>query len=410
MSKNIEINYKGENGYETLYPKTLQENIGDAILPEVTVDTWDGAVVVASHEDKSSSNVADGGSAVLNLPSYGNWNLSSTYGTFTGAGSLNVDTVKQYSIAIEVNMPVLTVSTTIGAQVTITKDSWSFSATATDGTATFSIPEYGSWTAVANYDGRQGTGSIQISQVTGYSLNVYVPPESFALSTMSWEDISFWASAGYADHFTVGDYKSFVLNGTAGDRDVTDVTFNNTPAYATIIGINHNASVEGNNKLHFEVSGNTSNTETFGLLDMDYDRDGGGASSYMGWEESYLNETVLADIYRDCLPAEIVNVIKETDKYSLGYGGNGYPVEPVKSNLFILSVKEITGTNNSTFPEEGEHQQRYAWYANHSRVKDGYYWTRSVANRDDFYAIEDDGTVTAWSVDRAIGITFCFCV
>lgn len=403
MAKNIEINYKGEDGYEILYPKTLQENIGDAILPEVTVDTWDGAVVVASHEDKSSSDVADGGSVVLNLPSYGNWNLSSTYGTFTGAGSLNVDTVKQYSIAIEVNMPVLTVSTTIGAQVTITKDSWSFSATATDGTATFSIPEYGSWTAVANYDGRQGTGSIQISQITGYSLNVYVPPESFALSTMSWEDISFWAGAGYADHFTVGDYKSLVLSGTAGDNDIR---FNGQTAYATIIGINHNSSLEGNNKLHFEVSSNTSNTGTYGTIRM---VDSNDNNAYQGWEDSYINSTILSDIYRDCLPSEVKNIIKETDKYSVGYGGIGYPIEPVKSNLFILSLKEIKGTN-PTFSEEGNYQQRYVWYTNHSVVKDGYYWTRSIANTEDYYAIEDDGTTREWGTSRTAGITFCFCV
>ena len=397
MSKNIEINYKSENGYEPLYPKTLQENIGDAILPEVTVDTWDGAVVVASHEDKSSSDIADGGSAVLNLPSYGNWNLSSTYGTFTGAGSLKVDTVKQYSIAIEVNMPVLTVSTTIGAQVTITKDSWSFSATATDGTATFSIPEYGSWTAVANYDGRQGTGSIQISQVTGYSLNVYVPPESFALSTMSWEDISFWASAGYADHFTVGDYKSFVLNGTAGD-----VEYNNMTVYATIIGTNHNASLEGNNLVHFEVSYNNSNTrplKTSYIVDYPDVED-----TYGGWE-CYLNETVLSRTYDRCLPSSVKNVIKTINKYDWGYGR--YDIEAIPCQLFILSAREIKNTPTT---DTGAYQQQYAWYASHSAEKTTGMWTRTVYNNTKYYYLTSKGTLDDMGVDQMNNFTFGFCI
>ena len=61
----------------------------------------------------------------------------------------------------------------------------------------------------------------------------------------SWDAISRDLQSGNIENYTIGSYKPIILNGTAGP-----ISFNNTQAYAVIIGINHNSSREGNNRLH----------------------------------------------------------------------------------------------------------------------------------------------------------------
>ena len=54
-----------------------------------------------------------------------------------------------------------------------------------------------------------------------------------------------WGAMGWK----VGDSKTITLNGTVGA-----LTLSNFTTYAFIIGFNHNASVEGTNRIHFQLA------------------------------------------------------------------------------------------------------------------------------------------------------------
>ena len=68
------------------------------------------------------------------------------------------------------------------------------------------------------------------------------PTPGKTLDEYTWEEISYISSNGLAGEygFQVGDAKAITLNGTVGD-----LTLDNYQTYAFIIGINHNAELEG---------------------------------------------------------------------------------------------------------------------------------------------------------------------
>ena len=408
MSKNVEINYKNEDGsYEALYPMVQYENVDGIVLPEAIVDTWDGAVVVASNGNKSSSGIAEEGKAVLDLPGYGNWNLSSTYGSFTGAGSINIDTVKQYTTSITVNMPTLTVTTLPNASVTVSINTRTLTDTASSsGTITFNIPEYGTCNVTASIDGRQGTGSVEITQITGYNLSVFPMPTSFDLSNLTWAEISYWAGAGYATSFSVGDNKQINLNGSAGS-----LSFNNTTVYATIIGINHNSAREGNNRLHFQLALDSGNTRLLGNAQMNSLNTNNG-----GWTSCQMRTRECANLI-NCLPSDLRAVVKTTTKYTSA-GNKSNNIVSSSDKIFLLSEFEIFGTTTYSVSGERRYQQQYSWYTSHSKVKYSssgsayHWWERSPyqSNSTYFCFVNSNGNAYDGDANLSLGVAPCLCI
>ena len=76
------------------------------------------------------------------------------------------------------------------------------------------------------------------------------PPKGKTLNEYTWEEIDYISSNGLAGEygFQVGDAKAITLNGTVGS-----LALDNYQTYAYIIGINHNAELEGNNLIHFSL-------------------------------------------------------------------------------------------------------------------------------------------------------------
>ena len=408
MAKSIEINIKKDDGsYEPLYPVTTRQNVGGVLLPEVTVETYDGAAVVASHDDMSAGGVAEGGQAIVDLPSYGTWNLSSTYGSFTGAGSINIDTVKQYTTSITVNMPTLTVTTLANASVTVSINTRTLTDTASSsGTITFNIPEYGTCNVTASIDGRQGTGSVEITQITGYNLSIFLMPTSFDLSNLTWAEISYWAGAGYATSFSVGDNKQISLNGSAGS-----LSFNNTTVYATIIGINHNSAREGNNRLHFQLALDSGNTRLLGNAQMNSSNTNNG-----GWASCRMRTRECANLI-NCLPSDLRAVVKTTTKYTSA-GNKSNNIVSSSDKIFLLSEFEIFGTTTCSVSGERSYQQQYSWYTSHSKVKytssgsASDWWERSPYQSfsGGFCYVGDNGNAYGSNASYSDGVAPCLCI
>lgn len=409
MAKNIEINVKKEDGgYEVLYPRTLYENVGEGVLlPEITVDTYDGAVVIGTNEDKTVSQITENGKAVMNLPKYGLWNLSSTYGNFTGAETINIDTVKQYNVSIILNAPTLVITTSPGALVTINIDNQTLSQTASSGEAVFKVAAFGTCMVTATLENRQGTGQIEISENSEYKLTVMVPPAEYILSNLSWDEINYWVETGYASSFTVGDYKELTLNGSAGS-----LSFNNTKAYAIIIGINHNISKEGNNKLHFQLAFDNANTKLLGEAGMN-----SGNSTQGGWNASRMRTRECANLI-NCLPSDLQSVVKTTVKYTSAGKGQDSEIVASSDKIFLLSEFEIFGSIFGSTSDEKNYQEQYTWYASHNKIKYNSsnsandWWTRSasIANASYFCDVNKGGEAILGAAGSVYGVAPCLCV
>ena len=69
------------------------------------------------------------------------------------------------------------------------------------------------------------------------------------LNENSWAVIKAVSDSGQGDNYwDVGDTKTIVINGKVGAT-----TFSNLSIDAFIIGFHHNASREGNNRIHFQL-------------------------------------------------------------------------------------------------------------------------------------------------------------
>ena len=332
-------------------------------------------------------------------------------------------------------VPQLVVTVSAGATVTATNGSKTISGTSdSTGVCTLIVPEAGTWSVSATLDGKTSdTKTVSITDSYAVSLNFVYP----SLNENTWETIKNISNAGQgANYWSVGDRKAVTLNGTVGHLTLSNVT-----TYAFIIGFNHNASVEGSNRIHFQLaktalSGGTdvcfcdnyytSPVSTTGYFSMNSSatNSGGWASSQMrtnicGTSLSSYSGTIIAVI-----PTALRAVLKSVTKYTDNTGNNSTSASAVtatKDYFFLLSEFEVFGSISRANSNEASKQAQYAYYsAGNSKVKYKHngtsaaarWWLRSplASNSDGFENVNTDGTVEDRTARASFGFAPGFCV
>ena len=336
--------------------------------------------------------------------------------------------------AIQTGVPLqITVATNAGATVTATKGSKTVSGTAdTSGHCTLTVDEAGTWTVTAATASTTKTSDV----VVGIS-NVDLLPVDSVLNNNSWATIKKVSDAGQgANYWSIGDRKAVTLNGTVGHLSLSNYT-----TYAFIIGFNHNARVEGSNRIHFQLAKTAlsggkdvclcdnsynSNISTTGYFSMNSSRtnSGGWKSSQMrtkicGTSLSSYSGTIIAVI-----PAALRSVLKSVTKYTDNTGGESTAASAVTATtdyFFLLSEYEVFGSISYANSNESSKQAQYAYYsAGNSKIKykhDGTstaanWWLRSprAGNSRYFMNVNTDGTVGNDSAYYSLGFAPGFCV
>lgn len=265
----------------------------------------------------------------------------------------------------------------------------------------------------------------------------YNPP----LNDYSWAEIRAISDAGTgANYWQVGDTKTIVINGTVGKT-----TFNNLSIDCFILGFNHNAEKEGNNRIHFCIG--KSGDKLVGLVDGKYqfylsEGDTGyfamnsPATNVGGWKDCQLRNTVLqgtgtpsnptANTMLAALPSDLRAIMKSVIKYTDNVGGGSGSVESnvtaTTDYLFIPAAFEVfTSFTSGPNTYEAAQQTQYDYFKNGnsaiaykyndtSRV--AYWWLRSLSQSIDAYFCEVSsgkgiGAVRADIIDAILP---CFCV
>ena len=280
-------------------------------------------------------------------------------------------------------------------------------------------------TSTAVTAGGEGEKSVTIT-ISGVSGNLKIIVSAVVaikdLNDYTWAEISQISSSGQAANtFSVGDQKEIVLNGRFADRHFQDTT-----AALFIIGINHNASREGKNLIHFELLKSVKTGNLICFTDNDYLNSGGSNSLRMntsddnscGWEDSLVryvldsttrptSSTGLASI----LPDELKNVMKTAIKYS-------YKVSTTvltRDYVSIFSEKEVFGTITHGPTSESNYQVQYEYYASGNSVlhytidnEPASCWTRTIyvdRKNDGFVVIGNDGGVNGFSASLSMGVS-----
>ena len=402
----------------------------------LVVSVTSGAAVTATKGSKTVNGTAAGGSCVLSLPEAGTWSVKATLNGQT-SDTKSVSVVDSYAVALTFFSATITVNVDSGASVVLKKGGTTIATKTSNGTAVFTVTETGAYTATATKSGQTTSGSVNVvSGTTSYTLTL-----SFVSSTLNnneWSVIKSVSDAGQgANYWSIGDRKAVTLNGTVGKLSLSNVT-----TYAFIIGFNHNASVEGANRIHFQLaktalSGGTdvclcdssynSTVSTTGYFSMNSSRtnSGGWASSQMrtnicGTSLSSYSGTIIA-VIPAALRAVLKSVTKYTDNTANGGGSTASYVTATTDYFFLLSEFEVFGSISYGNTNEKNKQAQYAYYsAGNSKIKykhDGTstaatWWLRSpgASNSDYFVSVGTGGTVTTISAYSSLGFAPGFCV
>lgn len=402
----------------------------------LVVSVTSGAAVTATKGSKTVNGTAAGGSCVLALPEAGTWSVKATLNGQT-SDTKSVSVVDSYAVALTFFSATITVNVDSGATVVLKKGGTTVQSKTSTGTAVFTVTETGAYTVEATKNGQTVSGSVNVvSSTTSYTLTL-----SFVSSTLNnneWSVIKSVSDKGQgANYWSIGDRKAVTLNGTVGKLSLSNVT-----TYAFIIGFNHNASVEGANRIHFQLaktalSGGTdvclcdssynSNVSTTGYFSMNSSRtnSGGWASSQMrtnicGTSLSSYSGTIIA-VIPAALRAVLKSVTKYTDNTANGGGSTASYVTATTDYFFLLSEFEVFGSITYGNTNEKNKQAQYAYYsAGNSKIKykhDGtstaaYWWLRSpyASYSNYFVFVDTDGTVSATTAGNSLGFAPGFCV
>lgn len=259
------------------------------------------------------------------------------------------------------------------------------------------------------------------------------------LEDYTWAEISDIAKSGIASKiFKVGDTKSFLLNGTILGKE-----FNQT-IDAFIIGFDHNASIEGTNRIHFQVG---KIDGTFVVLTNKYFENDGKFVMYEkdisngSWENCYMRNIILGNSdsveaapegsFLSLLPSDLKSVIvpvhKITDK-SVESSMLEYKLTTFATDdyLFLLSEHEIYGFDLALEVPSQYSQKQYEYYGRTRYYRQGnnpslvavdstdmetpvYWWLRNQYAKF-FSCVHPSGYDGNYNGVSSFGISFCFTV
>lgn len=274
---------------------------------------------------------------------------------------------------------------------------------------------------------------------TGYDIS-FGSDVSTILNDNDWETISAVATAGLAQNYwSVGDTKQITINGTIGNT-----TFSNLSVWAFILGFNHNSSVEGTGRIHFQIgktaqTGGTdiclidstynSSSTSAGYFNMNYSYSNSG-----GWKSSKMRTVLLGNNNTPtsplsgsliaALPSDLRAVMKGTTKYSDNTGGGSNTASYVTATtdyLWLPAEYEIFGTRRYANSAEQNYQKQYTYYANgNSKVKychsatssTAAWWLRSTraASSGLFCDGGASGSASTHHANFSYGVAPAFCV
>ena len=325
-------------------------------------------MAVSSTGEVYSTNADSSGTTRLEVSEKGDYIVTAKIGEVASESKKVSISADGDIVSAAVTFIKLMVTTAAGATVTATLNSQSYSATATSGSAVIYLPSKGTWSVTAANGDLNSTKTVEVTAYETYALDI--PLYDSVFGNNSWATIQAAVQSGVASSlWSVGDQKAVTLNGTVGN-----LTFGNETYYAFIIGFDHNADLEGSNKLHMMFGKNSNGTQV-AFVDSNYGSSATSGfiinSTYVstdGWNGSYMKNTIcpafLSVLQKD-LGNTICTCIKYTHNSTCGDGtDSSSSVTATTESVFLLSEYEVQGKNSFADSYEQNKQAQYTYFAN----------------------------------------------
>ena len=436
------IRTKGGTTELLTYPDefvTAIQDIQTGTELQIIATVTSGATVTATKGSLSVSGTSVNGTCTLTVPEAGTWSVSATLGGQT-SDTKTVSITGSYAVSLTLFSATITVTVDSGASVTLKKGGTTIATKTSNGTVVFTVTETGTYTIVATKNGQTTSGSVNVvSGTTSYSLTLSFI--SSILNDNEWSVIKSVSDAGQgANYWSIGDRKEVTLNGTVGHLSLSNYT-----TYAFIIGFNHNASVEGTNRIHFQLAKTALSGGTdVCFCDNQYAPDSGWSSPGVdyfvmnasntnsgGWKSSQMRTKICGTSLLSysgtiiaVIPEALRDVLKSVTKYTDNTGNKSTAESAVTATtdyFFLLSEFEVFGSISYGNTNEKNKQAQYAYYsAGNSKIKykhndtstAAYWWLRSPRASNSYYFVfvRADGTVNYTGARSSLGFAPGFCV
>nr|DAU47191.1 MAG TPA: hypothetical protein [Caudoviricetes sp.] len=431
------IREKGGTSDLLVYPDgfvTAIQAIQTGTELKIIVSVTSGATVTATKGSLSVSGTAVNGTCTLTVPEPGTWSVKATLSGQT-SDTKSVTFTNSYTTSLTFFSATITVTVEPGASVVLKKDGTTLQTKTSTGTVVFTVTETGTYTVEATKNEETVSGTVNVvSGTTSYSLKLSFP--SSALNNNEWNTIKSVSDAGQgANYWSIGDRKEITLNGTVGH-----LTLSNYTTYAFIIGFNHNAELEGSNRIHFQLAKTALSGGTdVALCDNEYSSQVSVTSYFSmnssettsgGWNSSQMRTKICGTSLSSysgtiiaVIPAELRTVLKSVTKYTdnTGASSDAGAVTATMDYFFLLSEYEVFGSTTYANSNEASKQAQYSYYsAGNSKVKYNHsatstavwWWLRSpFADLNGFFvAVHIDNTVNADRANYSRGFAPGFCV
>lgn len=323
---------------------------------------------------------------------------------------------------------VLCLPASSGIVVNLSGQKTASATTDSNGKCSFEGLDYGEYTVSATIGGSEKSETVTIDASKIYDVELGISA-SATLNDNDWATISNISNAGLASNYwNVGDTKTIIINGQVGNT-----TFSNLSIDAYVLGINHNAELEGNNRIHFCVG--KVNNKTVGLVDSKYSQYPITSSGYFsmsygssntnsgGWEGCYMRSTIMSAI-KNVLPTDLQNVLKTVTKYTDNISGGSNSSSNVTATTETICLEaefEVQGATTYANSYEQNSQRQYDYYKNgNSKVRYKYnstndavwWWNRSPCSdaSDAFCFVYTDGSASFNTSRDCRAVAPCFYV
>lgn len=363
------------------------------VPPQIIVTVASGSAVTCS-QGSTTLTATSNGKATFNLTDYGTWVVTATLNGKTATGSVVVNEVKQYSLALEYFTATLVVNADSGATVTVMGPE-SHTATATSaGTATFTVEKAGTYTVKAT-KGSDTSETVSVAITTNNK--TYTADCLFFKSTLAsntWAQIAKASETGKASSlWSVGDEINITVSGETLTLVIMDFNHDDL-ASGGKAGITFGLK----NLMKDTRQMNSSNTNSGGFT---------GSAMY-----TWLQNTLLK-----ALPSDLQAVIKSVNKKTSA-GNQATTINTNAMKLFLFSEAEVFGTTTYSVAGEGTQYGYFATAA--TRIKKLANGTGSAHNwcersphsssSTNFCLVNSDGSANLNSASNAYGVCFGFCV
>lgn len=152
--------------------RDIKEETLSFFAATIIVSVEAGSQVTVSKDGFNKTVEATNGTASIVVPSAGSYSVKATLNGITSNTETIIISSNGESKSVQLKYITLAVTCPAGSSVSVIKGDFTYTATATSGTASFYLPEIGEWSVTISLNGKSSSGTVNVTEYTNYTIEL----------------------------------------------------------------------------------------------------------------------------------------------------------------------------------------------------------------------------------------------